>query len=38
MLANMRTIGVVEGTIMATIITVHITNIREKSIVPQDCI
>jgi hypothetical protein len=34
----MRTVGVAEGTIMATIITVHIMNIREKSTAPQDCI
>jgi hypothetical protein len=36
--ANIKTIGVAEGTIMATIITAHMTNMRTKSTAPQDCI
>jgi hypothetical protein len=38
MMANMRTMGEAEGTIMATIITVHMTNVKRKSKAPQDCI
>jgi ABC-type glucose/galactose transport system permease subunit len=34
----MRIIGAAEGVIMATIITAHMTYVREKSLTPQACI
>jgi hypothetical protein len=38
MVANRRIMGATEGTIIATIMTAHMTNVRTTSRTPQACI